>query len=99
MSFERAQAAALRLLSGIEDGTMTAAQSADAAQEADPALLYLIFTWLRRRYEGDSNSDVVTARLLAVTTYAPTLAKKLKEGQADSLVEWFEDEYKYRELN
>jgi len=98
MSFERANAAALRILSGIEDGTMTAAQSQEAVEEADAALVYLIFTWLRRRYADHPASDAVLGRLLAVTDRTPGLAAKLKEGQADPVVAWFEDEYQYRDL-
>jgi len=98
MSFDRANAAAMRILSGIEDGTMTAAQSQEVVEEADPALLYLIFTWLRQRYADHPAGDAVLGRLLAVTERTPGLAAKLKEGQADSIVEWFEDEHSYRDL-
>ena len=38
-------------------------------------------------------------RLGAITTAYPAIAKKMKEGQADSIVEWFEDAYSYREFD
>lgn len=77
---------------------MTAAQSADALDEADPALVYFIFTWIRRRYADHPNADAVVGRLLAVTERAPSLAAKLKEGHADPVVAWFEEEHAYRDF-
>ncbi len=98
MSFERETREALRLLEGLENGTMSAADSFSLVEEADPALVYLVFTWIRQRYADNPNADAVLGRLLAVTTKDPLVAKKLKEGQADPVVEWFEDEYSYRQL-
>ncbi len=77
---------------------MTAAQSADLVEDADPALVYLIFTWLRRRYADHPNADAVLGRLLAVTNRDPKIARKMKEGQADPVVAWFEEEHQYRDL-
>jgi hypothetical protein len=98
MSFDRQNAAALRILSGIEEGTMTAAQSYDLVTDADPALVYLIFTWIRRRYADHPNADAVVGRLLAVIERDPSVSAKMKEGQADPVVAWFEEEHSYREL-
>ena len=66
-------------------------------EDADPALLYLIFTWLRKRYADHVNSDAVIGRLVAVSGRG-SIAKKMKEGQADPVVQWFEESYSYREL-
>jgi hypothetical protein len=52
-------------------------------------------------------SSICCSRGCAATTRAtppisnayPAVAKKLKEGQADSVVEWFEDAYSYREFD
>lgn len=98
MSFERANAEAMHLLSGIENGTMTAAQSYDLVTDADPALVYLVFTWIRRRYADNPNADAVIGRLVAVTERGPIPAQKMKEGQKDPVVAWFEEEYAYRDL-
>lgn len=97
MSFELEQRAALRILEGIEEGTMSAADSAAAVEEADPALVYLIVTWLRKKYADHTNADAVLGRLLAISS-RPVVAQKMKEGEADPVVEWFEDGYKYRDL-
>ncbi len=77
---------------------MSAAESFGLIEEADPVLIYLIFTWIRRRYAGDNNADAVIGRLLAISDKYPTVSQMMKEGQADSMVEWFEDAYSYREL-
>jgi hypothetical protein len=98
MAFEQQRAAALRILRGLEEGTMTAAQSTDLVEDADPALVYLIFTWIRRRYADDPNADAVVGRLLAVLDRKPAVALKLKEGQSDPVVQWFEEEHAYREF-
>jgi len=97
MSLEHHQRAALRMLEGIEEGTMSAADSSALVDDADPALVYLIFTWLRKRYADHANSDAVIGRLVAVSGRG-SVAKKMKEGQADPVVQWFEESYSYREL-
>ena len=97
MAFEHEQRAALRILSGIEDGAVPTADLAALVEDADPALVYLIFTWLRKRYAEDRNADAVLGRLAEVSARG-TVAKLMKEGQADSVVTWFEDAYAYREL-
>ena len=98
MAFEQQKAAAFRILSGIEEGTMSASQSYDLVEDADPALIYLLFTWLRRRYADDPNADAVVGRLLAVLDRNASVALKMKEGQSDPVVQWFEEEHSYREF-
>lgn len=77
---------------------MTAGQSYDLVADADPALVYLIFTWIRRRYADHPNADAVVGRLLAVIERSPSVNAKMKEGQADPVVAWFEEEHSYRDL-
>jgi hypothetical protein len=97
MALEQEQRAALRILEGIEEGTMSAADSFSLVDDADPALVYLIFTWLRKRYADHPNADAVIGRLLAISNQGSVPAK-MKEGQADVVVQWFEDSYSYRDL-
>jgi hypothetical protein len=40
----------------------------------------------------------VIGRLLAISDRYPEVGKKMKEGQEDPVVEWFEDGYTYRDL-
>ncbi len=98
MAFEQEQRAALRILEGIEEGTMSANDSQGLVDDADPALIYLIFTWMRKRYADHPNSDAVIGRLVAVSG-RPSVAKQMKEGQSDPVVAWFEEGYSYRDYN
>jgi hypothetical protein len=98
MALEQEHRAALRILEGIEEGTMSATDSLGLVEAADPALVYLIFTWLRKRYADHLNSDAVIGRVVAISSKGST-AKLMKQGQADPVVQWFEDSYSYRELD
>jgi hypothetical protein len=97
MALEQEQRAALRILEGIEEGTMSAADSFTLVEGADSALVYLIFTWLRKRYADHPNSDSVLGRLLAISNRG-AVPKMMKEGQADPVARWFEESYSYRDL-
>lgn len=78
---------------------MSAADSFELVDQADPALVYLLFTWIRNRYAASHPaSDAVIGRLLAISNRYNAVPKKMKEGQADPVVEWFEDSYSYRDL-
>jgi len=98
MALEQEQRAALRILEGIEEGTMSAADSFALVDEADPALVYLIFTWLRKRYADHVNADAVIGRLLAISNRYTAVTKKMNEGKADPVVQWFEENYSYKDL-
>lgn len=76
---------------------MSASDSLALVEAADPALIYLIFTWLRKRYAEHTNADAVLGRLLAISNQG-TVSKMMKEGQADPVVQWFEESYSYRKL-
>jgi hypothetical protein len=97
MAYDQAQRAALRILEGIENGTLSAVDSRELVEEADPALVYLIFTWLRKRYADHVNADAVLGRLIAVSSHA-SVQSKMKEGQDDAISRWFEESHSYREL-
>ena len=98
MAFEQETKAALRVLEGIVEGQMSSEDSFALVDEADPALVYLIVSWIRAHY-GPSHaaSDAVLGRLVAITNRG-SIAKKMKEGQSDPVVEWFEDGYSYKDL-
>jgi hypothetical protein len=98
MAFEQEQRAALRILEGIEEGTMTAGDSVSLVEDADPALVYLIITWLRKRYADHTNSDAVIGRVVEISGRG-AVAKLMKEGQADPVSRWFEESYSYKDLD
>ncbi len=77
---------------------MNATDSLALVEEADPALVYLIITWLRKRYADDRNSDAVLGRVADISNKG-TVAKLMKEGKADSVVEWFEENNSYKDLD
>ena len=98
MEFESEKREALHLLQGIENGTLAAPKAGMLLDEADPALVYLIFTWLRSRYGADHPAaEGVIGRLVEYTT-GPIKAKMI-EGKADPIVSWFEEAHSYREFD
>jgi hypothetical protein len=100
MAFEREQREALYLLEGIENGTINTVNAASLVDEADPALVYFIFTWLRERYGADHPAaEGVIGRLVELTDGHGSVKAKMREGKADSIVEWFEEEHSYRDFS
>jgi hypothetical protein len=98
MSFEHEKQTALRMLQGIEQGTMTAAESFAVLDEADPTLVYFIFKWLRKRYREHPAAEGVLGRLGSVVNAHRSLTRKAKEGEDDPIVGWFESTYSYKDL-
>jgi len=99
MAFAHEQREALHLLHGIENGTMASGEAARLIEEADPALVYLILTWLRSHYGGDHPAaEGVLGRLVEFTSRHPAVKTKMREGQSDSVVSWFEQEHSYRDF-
>jgi len=100
MAFAREQREALHLLQGIENGTLSAQQAGGIIDDADPALVYFILTWLRDHYgRGHPAADGVLGRLVELTSGYSSVNAKLSEGKEDSVVAWFEDEYSYRDFD
>lgn len=97
MAFAREQREALHLLEGIENGTLSTSEAGHLIDEADPALVYLIVTWLRSRYGADHPAaEGVIGRLVELT--GGSVKDKMREGKADPVVTWFEEEHSYRDL-
>lgn len=100
MEFQQEQQAALHLLHSIENGTSSIAEIGHLIDEADPALVYLVVTWLRARYGKDHPAaEGVIGRLVELTNRSGTLNAKMQEGKEDAVVSWFEEEYSYRDLS
>lgn len=98
MSFEHEKQTALRLLQGIELGTMTADESYRELSEADPTLVYFIFKWLRKRYREHPAAEGVLGRLAEVCNEYRDITRRAKEGEDDPVVGWFEGSYQYKDL-
>lgn len=100
LSFEEEKRAALTLLQGIELGEMTPEQSYELLAQADPTLVHLIFKWLKKHYHRDHEmADEVRGRVSELLNENRSLTRKIKEGEADSVVDWFEGTHKYRDLS
>ncbi len=99
MSFEHEKREAMRILKGIENATSTPLQSWTLIEDADPTLVYFIITWLRDRYSHDRAAEGVLGRVIELVNYRAEVGKIMKEGQEDSIVDWFEDAYQYRDFN
>jgi hypothetical protein len=100
MSFDHEKRVAAHLLTAIEDGSHSTANLRPEYEEADPALVYLIFAWLRARYRpGHPAAEGVLGRIVALCTASSAVARKAREGERDSIVAWFEETYDYRDLD
>ncbi len=99
MAFEQEKREALYLLQGIENGILRTAELGHLVDEADPALVYLVFTWLRSYYgAGHPAAEGVVGRLVELTDGHGSAKAKMREGKADPIVVWFEEEYSYRNV-
>lgn len=100
MEFFQEKRAALRMLTAIEDATLSIADTRDLLEEADPALVHLVFGWLRTRYHGGhSASDGVLGRIAEICRESPAVARRAAKGAQDPIATWFEEAYDYRELD
>lgn len=100
MKFVREQQEAQHLLSSIEDGTQSISQLRHLIDDADPALIYLIVSWLRQRYGRDHPAaEGVIGRIVELTAVSTSMKTKMRQGQADSISKWFEDEHQYADFS
>ena len=100
MSFDYEKRCAARLLDAIENGRLPADQTLPLLNNADPALVYMIFAWLRVRYHpGHSASEGVLGRIVHLCTESPKVAQMARLGEKDPIVVWFEETYEYRDFD
>ena len=100
MNLDNEIRAAREIVAALEDGGRDTTQTHFLVEDADPTLLYLVFAWLRASYPANHPAaDGVLGRLSALCTAHPAVARRAKEGQADPIVEWFEDAYAYRDFD
>jgi len=100
MAFEYEKRQAARLLDSVENGSLSTEDARPLFEEADPALVYLLFAWLRVRYHGGHEaSEGVLGRIVALCKVSSIVARKVRSGEDDPIVSWFEESYGYRELD
>lgn len=89
---------ALRLLSSMESGRISAADAVFLAEKLDPVLIYVIVTFLRAVYPASDPAAVsVLERVVQMTSKSALLIRKHKEGEQDPVSRWFESEFEYRD--
>ena len=100
MSFDYEKRCAARILDAIENGSLPPDQTLPLLVDADPALIYMIFAWLRVRYHaGHSASDGVLGRIVHLCHESPKVASMARTGEKDPIVVWFEETHEYREFD
>ncbi len=88
----------LRLLQGLESGTLQTADAFNIADKIDPLLVYFVFRYLRESYPPTNPaSKGVLERMVEVSSTYPQLVAKAKSGEKDPIREWFDDTYSIRE--
>jgi len=94
---ERREAA--RLLSGLENGSLSPAEAPIVAADLDPVLVYLIVNFLRAVHPAsDPAATPVLERVVRLTSGHPTVVSKYRDGEQDPVSRWFESEYEYRDF-
>ena len=85
-----------RLLAGLENGGLPAADAVVLAESLDPVLVYLIVRFLRETYPAsDPAASSVLERVVELTSDHATIIKKCRDGEQDSVSEWFADEHEF----
>lgn len=90
---------AMRLLQGLEQGTMTAVEARILAGTLDPVLVHIILRYLREVYPASNPAaTAVLDRVVALTSGSPELVAKIKEGEKDPVSLWFSTEHSWVEF-
>jgi hypothetical protein len=100
VAFEQEKQVVRAILSAIEDGPLDLSMTAERARNADPTALYFVFGWVRAWYPATHPAaDGVLGRLAELCDAHPDVAQMSKKGGFDPIVDWFEDEYEYRDFS
>ena len=93
------QADALKLLQGLEQGTLHVVDARMLAASLDPVLVHVVLRYLREVYPASNPAArAVLDRVVALTTGAPELVGRIKEGERDPVSEWFSSEYTFADF-
>lgn len=88
----------LRLLVGLENGTLSMADAYNLAESCDPVVVFFIFKYLREKYHAQNPMSAgIISRLVDLTSNYPILIKKSQKGEHDVITEWFDDTYNIRD--
>lgn len=93
---ERSQG--LRLLNGLEDGTLDSGDAIEIVDKIDPILTYFVLRFLRGIYKDPNAGGGVIGRLADLGENHQQIAKIMREGEQDSMREWFDDTHDMSEF-
>jgi len=92
------KSAALRLLDGLENGTLGVEDAALLAAEIDPVYFYVGVRFLRACHPAsDPVATAVLGRVVALTSKGASLVERFKQGEQDAISRWFEQNHDYRD--
>lgn len=97
MSIQEETREGIRLLTGLENGTLSSADAYNIAERRDPVLVYFVLRYLREKYPLGESSGVAR-RLIELTSTYDQLVKMSKTGEKDILREWFDESYNMRQF-
>lgn len=90
---------ALRLLHGLEQGTLHVVAARLLAASLDPVLVHVILRYLREVYPASNPAArAVLDRVVALTSGSPDLVAHVKEGERDPVSAWFSSEYAFTDF-
>ncbi|MCX6104359.1 MAG: hypothetical protein NTY08_00825 [Proteobacteria bacterium] len=99
MSFEHEKRESLRLLSGLENGNLTAADAYNLAEKRDPVMIHLVMRYLREKYPStQAAAEGVSRRLIELTSTYDKVVSMSKKGEKDSITEWFTESHSMGEF-
>jgi hypothetical protein len=99
MSIDFEKREGLRLLTGLENGNLNTADAFNVADQRDPVIVYFVLRYLREKYPATQPAGAgVTRRLVELTTTYDGVVAKAKQGEKDSITEWFDDTYTLHEF-
>jgi hypothetical protein len=100
MEFAHEKRTARRMLDSLENGSLSIADLRPLYEDADPALVYLLFGWLRDRYPASHGASAgVLGRIVGLCQESSVVAKAARTGEKDSIAQWFEETHSYREMD
>jgi len=87
-------AAALRLLAGLEAGSLSSVEAGQLAGRIDPVLVWAVIGYLRASYPAsDRAASAVLERVVGLTRSDPEVVVAVRLGEADPVARWFVAEY------
>lgn len=93
------QAKCLRLIEGLEAGTLDLNIAFQLSEEIDPVLLHVALRYLREVAGADGQTgEGVNSRLLEFATSFPQAIKMAQKGEKDPILEWFNESYALNEF-